>query len=830
MNTANSESAPHENPADNTGAPTDTFTMGGAKPDGTDTTGTGTPWQDAQPKPGFFDRLRASTWKRVETNKVAGGVCTGLAEKMGIDPVIVRGIAVVLMLFTGIGMLAYGLAWLLLPEKTTGRTLLEDAKYGQAQPLMAFPILLTVLGFFRIFPEINVVAQPFGIASLAGAFGGFGWLSRLGDYSEPGMLSFAGGLLAFAAASIIVIGATIWICVLLYRRKYSQAWTIGLIVGFGSLLGTIAEVILLNSLGNFPAFPLFIATFMGVMAISPISIPAFIICGAVGSSRQKTPPYQSGYVPPASTTPADSSTPAGYSPTKTPFAGGSSPFSNTPGSPGGTSPAASSQPSSPYASYVAGIHEAPAPSAAQPEYAAPKTTQSAYTPSIPLPMSALPKPPRVAGPSRAFSLTVIGLVLLAVFGVNLLRYFQVFSFLEQYWLLGTGAVAVILAGGMLVLTLRHRRTSWLSWATPLMVFLAVVPSLVVAEVAPEVRDVTKNWSWNSLTQALDDETQELDPGNSGQSISGDFDIDLRGKPLANPIEVQSVSGNTNIYLNPDQPVRLNLGLVTGEIRLSAMNQWSEKTHPSRKGFLRGARTETDRPQYFSADGTQRVLFTDRALAVESKSVNLGLVRKPKMEKPFILENAAAKKTTTHQEIRVSCVSCIIAIYERPSEVLWNGTVLPDGHFLVNYWLDEKSVRQALEVYSPLPEALASRVVAPGAILAGKPVEDVAAASSSRLLTLTDIQNGTLGQWTDANNDGFNDAYQPGGAAWKPGDTLYNPETGKPLPYLSQSQDKDSARSKTKTDPDRDSESSDDDEDTSDDEDNEYEDQDGGIHS
>ena len=47
------------------------------------------------------------------------------------------------------------------------------------------------------------------------------------------------------------------------------------------------------------------------------------------------------------------------------------------------------------------------------------------------------------------------------------------------------------------------------------------------------------------------------------------------------------------------------------------------------------------------------------------------------------------------------------------------------------------------------------------------------------LTLADVQAGKAGKWTDANQDGFNDLFQPGGSKWKPGDNLFDPLNGTP---------------------------------------------------
>ncbi|MEV8145701.1 PspC domain-containing protein [Specibacter sp. NPDC078709] len=79
------------------------------------------------------------------SNRWVGGVCSGLANKWGIDPVIVRGLAVVLTLFFGIGVLAYGVAWALLPEPD-GRIHTEQMLRGHWSTGMTGAGLLTLVG------------------------------------------------------------------------------------------------------------------------------------------------------------------------------------------------------------------------------------------------------------------------------------------------------------------------------------------------------------------------------------------------------------------------------------------------------------------------------------------------------------------------------------------------------------------------------------------------------------------------------------------------------------------------------------------------------------
>lgn len=62
-----------------------------------------------------YRRLTLST-----SDKMIGGVCGGIAAYFNVDPTLVRLIAVVLALVGGGGILAYLLAWLIMPKPGPG--------------------------------------------------------------------------------------------------------------------------------------------------------------------------------------------------------------------------------------------------------------------------------------------------------------------------------------------------------------------------------------------------------------------------------------------------------------------------------------------------------------------------------------------------------------------------------------------------------------------------------------------------------------------------------------------------------------------------------------
>lgn len=72
-----------------------------------------------------------------------GGVGGGLALRFGIDPLITRGLLAVSVLLGGLGLILYGLAWLLLPEQRDGRIHVQQLFRGDFD--------IAVLGGFAFF-------------------------------------------------------------------------------------------------------------------------------------------------------------------------------------------------------------------------------------------------------------------------------------------------------------------------------------------------------------------------------------------------------------------------------------------------------------------------------------------------------------------------------------------------------------------------------------------------------------------------------------------------------------------------------------------------------
>jgi phage shock protein PspC (stress-responsive transcriptional regulator) len=59
---------------------------------------------------------------RSKKDQIIGGVCGGIAEYFGIDPTLVRLAFVLFALIEGAGIIAYIIAWIIIPERPEGQS------------------------------------------------------------------------------------------------------------------------------------------------------------------------------------------------------------------------------------------------------------------------------------------------------------------------------------------------------------------------------------------------------------------------------------------------------------------------------------------------------------------------------------------------------------------------------------------------------------------------------------------------------------------------------------------------------------------------------------
>ncbi|MDQ0868493.1 phage shock protein PspC (stress-responsive transcriptional regulator) [Arthrobacter sp. V1I9] len=132
---------------DSSGGPTAGPSAGPYSSQGTSSQSTGSYAYTEMPsqQTDFFGWIRSHGITRGQDRWI-GGVSSGIAQRLGIDPLIVRGVFIVLTLFAGIGVLAYGLAWAFLPEPD-GRIHVQEAGAGRWTGGMTGSLIAVILGF-----------------------------------------------------------------------------------------------------------------------------------------------------------------------------------------------------------------------------------------------------------------------------------------------------------------------------------------------------------------------------------------------------------------------------------------------------------------------------------------------------------------------------------------------------------------------------------------------------------------------------------------------------------------------------------------------------------
>ena len=83
------------------------------------------------PENSFFASLRRVGLAR-PADRWVGGVSGAIARKLGIDPLIVRGLFVASVFFAGIGLVLFGIGWALLPEESDGRIHAQELARGNS--------------------------------------------------------------------------------------------------------------------------------------------------------------------------------------------------------------------------------------------------------------------------------------------------------------------------------------------------------------------------------------------------------------------------------------------------------------------------------------------------------------------------------------------------------------------------------------------------------------------------------------------------------------------------------------------------------------------------
>ena len=98
----------------------------------------------------FFSAVRGIGIRRRTDNKWVGGVCSGIAARLRIDPVVVRAGLILLILFGGVGIAAYLVAWVLLPDSEDRIAAERALRDGDAGSIVL--LVIAAIALFSGFP------------------------------------------------------------------------------------------------------------------------------------------------------------------------------------------------------------------------------------------------------------------------------------------------------------------------------------------------------------------------------------------------------------------------------------------------------------------------------------------------------------------------------------------------------------------------------------------------------------------------------------------------------------------------------------------------------
>lgn len=155
-------------------------------------------------KDGFFDGIRKSNMVRGDERWI-GGVSSAIVDRTRMDLTLVRGLFIVAAVF-GIGFLAYGVAWMFLPDARDGKIPAEEISRGQVEGQFLAAAVLIIIGFWAPFSigtwtigtwmlipngiGIAIIAIVLLVALASNSSGGAG--SGAGDYAAGDSETAAG--------------------------------------------------------------------------------------------------------------------------------------------------------------------------------------------------------------------------------------------------------------------------------------------------------------------------------------------------------------------------------------------------------------------------------------------------------------------------------------------------------------------------------------------------------------------------------------------------------------------------------------------------------------
>jgi phage shock protein C len=108
--------------------------------------------------------------RRSRTERVVAGVCGGVGRYLGVDPVLLRIAFIILALANGLGVIAYVVAWVAIPEERPGQPLASAPEPRRETGRLVLGGSLVVLGLVllldRLAPSLDELFWPVAVVAV----------------------------------------------------------------------------------------------------------------------------------------------------------------------------------------------------------------------------------------------------------------------------------------------------------------------------------------------------------------------------------------------------------------------------------------------------------------------------------------------------------------------------------------------------------------------------------------------------------------------------------------------------------------------------------------
>ena len=122
----------------------------------------------AEPPPPPVDGPRVV--RRSRSERVIAGVCGGVGRYLGVDPVLLRIAFIILALANGLGLIAYVVAWVAIPEERPGQPVGPALEPRRETGRLVLGGSLVVLGLVllldRLAPSLDELFWPVAVVAV----------------------------------------------------------------------------------------------------------------------------------------------------------------------------------------------------------------------------------------------------------------------------------------------------------------------------------------------------------------------------------------------------------------------------------------------------------------------------------------------------------------------------------------------------------------------------------------------------------------------------------------------------------------------------------------